>query len=338
MSAPKLITTFGVLAKYESTYNAGGTAAAAADGIQVCANPIVAVNYAHDGKRPHPPGTSSAGLTRVAPSGRYASGQFKIQSKGAGAPYSSSVVPRDVDVLLRACGFGRTIVTTGGSESVTYAPVSGAQTGNAFQSAFLNVYGKAELYVINGLYADLTIDLLGPQPVEFTFDWDGTMTTDVADATLPAITYAPTLLPPKSTNVAFTLGAFTSGLIRKAQLKLNRKRTPRVNINASGHAGWSLGDRDPMLTVTVESMALPSTPYNASTAIDPYKLRDLATSLALSMTIGSVQYNRFTISSGNAQIVDVKEVEDGASACWELSIDLSASNASAEDDISIAYN
>ncbi|MGN6103879.1 MAG: hypothetical protein ACTHU0_02135, partial [Kofleriaceae bacterium] len=102
MSADKLITFLGILGKLEPSYGAGATVAAASDGHQLAELPEFTPEWANDGTRVAPPGT--AGYQRkVAPTGRNGSIPLKFEAKGAGAPYSSTVVPQ-AHPFLRAAG------------------------------------------------------------------------------------------------------------------------------------------------------------------------------------------------------------------------------------------
>jgi hypothetical protein len=92
----------------------------------------------------------------------------------------------------------------------------------------------------------------------------------------------------------------TNAIVRKWQIKAGREIAPRMNQNAGGHAGFSIGRRTPQLEVTYETPSLVGSPFHSSAGIDPYQLFDLATPLAFSLQVGSVQYNRhkWTRTSG----------------------------------------
>src|SRR4051812_21177752 len=123
MSSAKSIVIHGMTCLVEASYNAGGSPATSTDGVQLAELPQLVPDWANDGARAMPPGTTGY-QRRVGASGRFATASFKAEPKGAGAAYSASVTP-NIHKLLRAAGFDAAVTVTGGSEKWTYTPTPG---------------------------------------------------------------------------------------------------------------------------------------------------------------------------------------------------------------------
>jgi hypothetical protein len=322
MSADKLITLFGILAKTEASYNAGGSPSASTDGILLSEPADLAINYAHDGARGRANGTGGT-LKRGAQSGRSGETTLKVEGRGRGAAYSASILP-EINALMRASGHGATVVTTGGSESVTYAPVSDRAS---FVSAVLEAYARGQKYPLTGVYADLSFSIDGPGFLMFEFALSGIVgiPTDVA---VPTITYQSTI-PPKADAITYTLGSW-SPIVKSLSFKANRKRSPRARLNTPGHKGWSMGGRAPELEIVVEAVAL--------STFDPYTAREAGTSYASALVVGATQYNRFKHNAPVVQITNVEDDADEETALWKLTLALAPSSPTANDDYTAIFD
>jgi hypothetical protein len=339
MSATKLPTIIGLTGKLEASYGAGGSPSNATDRILLEEPAEPSLEYAYDGARQPAPAMFGY-LRRATPIGRGGSVAFKVAAKGAGAAYGASVLP-NIHNLLRMAGFDAAIVTTGGSETVTYTPsLSPTLGGAALASGVFNCYARAQVFPITAAYLDLAITADAPHHPVWEFSLKGLIGA-IADTVVPSITYPTlTLDPPKSANVAFTLGNFTGAVLRSWSLKLGRQIGMRMNHNAAGgHGGFVVGRRTPVLEVLLEASSLQATPFHAATAIDPYNLYDAATQLDCSLQIGSVQYNKWKFTAGKVQIMapPTEENEDGA-ALWRLQLQCNPATISASDDLTFLFN
>jgi hypothetical protein len=321
VSADKILILYGLLAKKEPSYNAGATLSAATDGVQLAEPAEATLSYVHDGARGTAPGNAGT-LKRVAQSGGSAEISLSVEGRGLGSAYGASALP-EIDALLRAAGHGATVVTTSGAETVTYAPVSAS-----FASLALECYSRGQKWPMSGAYLDMGFSLDGPGLLMFNFDVSALFTIPT-DVSCPSITYS-AVSPPKGESIAMAIGSWSNAVVRKLSFKANRARSPRANVNAAGHAGFSPGRRAPTLEVTVEACALAT--------FDPYTVRKNATSLALSMLVGATLYNKIAFSAAQAQLVDVKEESDEATALWTLSFALATSTPVANDDYSLVYS
>lgn len=338
MTATKLPIIIGLLGKVEPSYNAGGALSAATDGIQLAGPAMPTAEFAFSGDRRGPPGIGGS-QRRLKPHGKVCSVPFQVEAKGAGAAYAAGVRP-NIDALLRIAGFDAAIDTTLGAEKATYTPTPG-QTG--FASGVFDAYGRGQRFPLTGAYADLRITSEddGPPLWEFALRALYGAVTDVA---VPAITYPTlTLDPPKATNIAFTLGNFGAGVVRKWSFSLGRQIGARRNQNgAGGHAGFSPSGRPartPVLEVTVEATALQATPFHAASAIDPYQLFEQGTELDCSLQIGSAQYNRFKVQPGKVQLAGPPvEDEDEGGALWTFPLQCNPTTLNGNNDISFIFD
>src|SRR5262245_31490976 len=123
---PKRINIATLLLKEETTFGTEATPSASTDGMLLA----MAGNTPNwmpdevefDGNL----GDNSAGLQGfeyAPPAGRTVSINAPMYFRGYGSAYSASnVPPNGFHVGMKACGYGVTVVTTGGSESITYTP------------------------------------------------------------------------------------------------------------------------------------------------------------------------------------------------------------------------
>lgn len=320
MSAPKLVTVYGLLAKAESTYNGGATLSAATNGVLLAEPATLAIDYVHDGARGPAPGASGQ-MKRGRPSGMFGETTFTIEGRGLGSAYTTASLP-EIDPLLKAAGHSASYAGPTGSEVITYKPISSGFTSNA-----LELYCRGQKYSMSGSYADTSWNIDGPSFMMFEFNTRGTVSTP-SDTSVPSITYNSTQ-PPKAESVALSIGGWSGAVVRSARFNANRSTSPRANINSAGHSGYSVGYRDPELILTIE--AVPLATYN------PYSVRDLATAATITLTVGSVQYNKVQFTANQAQLVNVEEGEDDATATWTLTYRLATTTPIADDDYEIKF-
>jgi len=324
MASDKSIIGLALLAKVEAAYNTGSTTlSTSTDGIQVATLPEFDLAYAFDGSRPIPPGTAG-NQKRSAPSGRTASSKISIEAKGSGATYTSSSVP-PMHLFLRASGLTAAL----SASTWTYTP---DVIGSVPASLALGVYRRGELWNMSGGYSDFTLSATNAGPTMFEFDVQAVASAP-SDATCPVISYPyASVIPPKAEQITFSLNGYTTLKVRSFKFTYGRKVTPRIDLNMStlGHAGFAPDRHNPSFTVTVEATQL--------TNIDPYNLQVLGTAVPVSLTVGSVANNKYTLSMPNCQITAVKGAEDGPVATWELTMDVVQSDPSTFDDVSLKFN
>jgi len=325
MTAPKLIPVFGLLGDVETVYGDGGTLTAALDGILLTEPTPMTVAYAHGGERPIAVGTAGT-LQRAAPSGR--SGEFtpRVEARGAGAAYSATVLPPDIDTLMRISGHAQTLDVTASLETVTYDPESAPAS---YESGGFEAYTRGQLFTMASAYATLSFLIEGPSFMVFEATVMGTL-SDPTDVALPVITYN-TTLPPKAISLALAIGAITGTAVRRIAWTQNRNIAPRLDMNnADGHKGFSPGRRESTLEILVEAEAFATW--------DPYADWKAATVRNITFTIGSVQYNKVTFNAVQAQVANVTEEEDGPTALWGVTFNLGSSDGASNDEYQFVWD
>ena len=320
MSSTKLTTRWGVLADLEASYGAGATLTAGADGHLVVEEPVPEMSFIDEGER-RLAAASVGRLLKTGPTGRQFVTPIVMELVGAAVAYSATQFP-NIHKFLLASGFAGVNDTTVGVEKWTYTPES-----SGFDSLGVEIYLRGHKYILTSGYCDWVLAADGPviPRSEFTLSAIGGVPTDLA---LPAITYPdPTTQPPKAVDMTFTLNAVATTVLRSFTLTLGREIAPRADDNSSGHAGFSPGRRAPTLEVLIEAEAVAT--------FDPYTLQNDATAQVIAAYWGSTQYNRFKIDSSNAVLSAVSEDADGPTALWALTYELSVSQPTLEDDLTL---
>jgi hypothetical protein len=321
----KLALIIGALAKIEATYGAATALAAATDGFLLAELADLNEDFAHDGERASPPGTTGH-LPRGLPAGSFVETTLKAEPKGAGVAYSAAVKPPE-DVLMRASGHDAAVTLTGGAEKYVYTPTPGQST---FASAALGLYSRGGLWTLKGAMADWSWGFDGPKTPMSEYAVKA-LFTSFADVAAPAIAYpAPDVIPSPAATVLFIIGGVSTLSVRKMQFKAGRGLGSRLDCNAGGHAGFTGSRRKPMLEVTIEEPL--------TTTYDARLKRRTAVQEALSFQVGSVQYNREKFAAPKAQLVTVKPGTDGDVATLVLTYQLNPSVISASDEYSRTFD
>lgn len=339
----KTINVLGATAKLETTYGTAVSLATTSDGFLLTygdrnVGAPIALNYSYDGSVGINPGNLS-NAAMAAPGGKSFSGDLPVRFKGAGAAYTTAVVPALAHLLLPAVGFDTgTLVTTSGSESYTYAPLAPT---TAYKSLTMDLYARGEKWPLKGVIGNWSFTFNDPAPPLHTFSISGIANGAVVDATLPSITYPHlTVDPPNANGITAVIGSFTTNaVVYSGSFALNRTVEPRVALTSgTGHEGFIPGGYAPELTLNVEATAFVGSPYHTSAGLDPILLREAATKITVSVQFGSTQYNRWKLTLSNAQLASVAPSSVNRAACYELKFKSSPSSPIALDDIAVLFN
>lgn len=328
MSSSKNVVVIALAGAAETTYNQGAIIAdlTGSNTIKLAEFVEVPSEYAYDGARPMPPGTYGT-QRRVGPSGRTVNFPVTTVAKGNGSGYAAvgDRVP-NVHTLLEASGLS-------GSLSAATWSFTPTPQETAFTSAGLRMYSRGEVRNVSGAYCNFTIAADSAAPPLWTFETQGTLSlpTDVA---LPEFTYqAEAVLPPKAENIQLDLnfgGSWTGAKVRGFEFNFQREISPRLDLNATtGHAGFALARRAPLLNVTIEAEAL--------STFNPESIWNSATNGSVQMTIGSAANNIWELIMSNAQIISVVPGEDGPVATWELQIAGYCSDSVSDNDLTLRF-
>ena len=332
-SAAQYNQTIGVLAKVEVDPNTAETLSNSTDGCTPYIGdgdpePPTAIDYVFDGGIGGSAG-SLAPQKRTTPNGGFRAGQFKTLPKGAGSAYSGSAFPpNEVHRWLQGAGYTATYSATP-TPQWTYTPTA---TGTVPSHLTVRQFMQGSQWDQAGVQADFSYETQGLGVPVWTFDWRGVKVSPT-DVSLPSITYqATSVIPPVASAVVSSINAVTTLTIRKVAFKRNRSNsTARIAQNLSGgHAGFIFGRYSPEWEIEIERPA--------RATFDPEALQAAATSIALSVQFGGTQYNKWTHSTAQGQIISVQPGNDGGLATVTFTVRGHASTPSANDAESILFN
>ncbi len=300
MSSAKQITALAVRAKTEASYGAGASMSfAGPDSVQVQEHVVLTEEYLFDGTRAAPPGSLGT-QRRAAPSSLTAAATLLIELKGNGSGYanSGSRLP-NMHSLLEASGLSGSLNAS--TWSFSNAPEADTPLSTAFE-----FYVRGELHEVSGAFANMSYTIEEAGPIVFSFDIQGIgkVPTDVAR---PSIVYeATTVIGPKADNLRLGLnfgGSFTTASIKSFAYAQNREIVQRLDLNDStGFAGYAVGRRGPVYTITIEA--------EASATFDPYAILAAGTNGTMDFVVGTAVANTFEVSLAQCQIVNAIGLED----------------------------
>jgi hypothetical protein len=286
---------FGVLVKIEAT-PLTDAAPTGVNAIRPVGVPVLKWGYMEEGLRDDVE-TGQLGVgERAAPAGRYGTIDLQLELRGPGAAYSATVVP-EADPLFRISGMGTTLVTTAGSETLTYSTLdTGAET------ATLWLYSHNKLFKLVGCVATCRYSADAGKRAFLNFTVSGKMVADPVEQALIALTPS-SVIPPLFHSATANIGTWLSTavsdplVLRSAAVDLGNEIVMRPSAGATdGLAGWVVADRKARLEMTVETPLLASfDPFAASKAIG-------ANNPLTVHQVGTVQYNKCLIETGRWQL------------------------------------
>ncbi len=259
-----------LLAKVETTYDVDAAPSVSVDSLLAIDPKIKEIISTVD----RPAGVASLSKVPSVAGSKYAEITFSMELKGSGV---AGTAPR-VGALLRACGFGQTIVS---NTSVTYLPVS-----SLFESVTIWLYIDGRVHKVTGCRGDFKLNCTaGKMPmIEFT------LKGRYADPTLLALS-SPTLestLPQVCKNCNFAYNNLITLVVKTLELEMKNKVDMRDSLSdPNAIAGFEITDRSPMLTIDPEATL--QTSYN-------FRADAYTNQRAISMTIGATGGNIVTLS------------------------------------------
>lgn len=331
---------WGFAAVPEVTYGTAPAIDPATNGIRLYQPAGVKVSYSYDGKRQGKSPGTYAQVPRVGAEGRMADLEWKCEAAGAGSAYSASNLPL-AHLALLACGMKAVIVTTAGSETVTYTPGDDPD----FLSIACESWEDGQLFAVQGILGEgieISADL--GQIALFDAKLKGIMAATPIDQAIPGTFVYNGTIGPKATQMALQFGTgtpFAPVRVNKFSLKSKTGLTDRYYDNANGrHGGFFFGEqREWSLETDIEAPALKAaTPYYDATSLGAWLLHELGDQFAVTLTVGSAQYKQFTITGAQAQMAAPARDKKGAVAAIKLTMDLMPSSETTNDEVSILYN
>lgn len=306
-----------ILAGVEGTYNVDPTLTGT-DAVLV-----EEPNWSHESARMierNPVNTSLAPYQHIY-GGSLKTVTFNVEIKGAGAAYSASVRP-EIDIFFRACGLAATVVTTPGSETVTYEPASAGH-----ESITIYYYQDGTRHILTGCRGNPSGTLEAGGRVMVAFTMTGHWST-VTDTALVTPTYA-TTVPPVFVDATFSTDGFAA-IIGSLNFDLTNQVVTPPDVNAAdGFSEIQIVGRDVNGSFDPEHELVATEDflggYTAGT-----------TGVISTGDIGSVQYNQFSISF---PVTYYREASPGdRDGIRTLDISFAAIESSGDDEISILFD
>lgn len=294
---------FAFAAKVEASRGVAETISWSTDAIRLLDVPTIEPILLSPNTRPN----AATGSLDPAPPAQPSGKGWRIRGQfvpfGPGTAYAANNLP-ECDPLLIAAGMTRTVVATPGNERVTYTPTDNPQGAtNSTVTAVLEKDNK-KYQLTAGVIEELTIECdAGGFPVA-SFSLVG-IATDPAEQALEAATYdsiTGAAYPLWAGMDALKIGAVTGLAPRRvvADWGLNVVELPNANI-PGGHGGYKTVARNPMLTITAQTLPLSS--WN------PWDEMASATPSAIDVAFGTTQYRKVALDADYAQ----PEPPDGVS-------------------------
>lgn len=246
---------------------------------------------------------------------------FKIPVRGPGTAYSSTVKPK-CSVPNRICGLQETIVTTGGSETITYTPRS---TG--LESATTYVYLDGLLYKMLGCRGNRNIVTRAGGLMYYEYTIEGTYVAPV-DAALVAPTGEPTDQFPIFVSSAFQIGTENyAAPFQNININLNNTLSPQIDsTKADGIAAIHLTDRNPEGSFDPEAALVATFGYYAK-----WKAKTLTD---MSFTHGTVQYKKVTFTLPQITFNVITPGDRNSLAIFTIPFKVGSNSAAGNDEIS----
>lgn len=248
---------------------------------------------------------------------------LRRRMRGPGTAYSGVNLPEE-DAFLMAILGTRTVVTTGGAETVTY---SGADEGEALLTVLAQslkkqfkatdcVPSSASIQWEAGKYIELVIELMGV----------GIAPTQQAleAATLDSV------VPPVGRAGVCTLNGVALKSI-KGTLDFGLANADPILDGTAGDAwiGSAVTDRKPSVNLEVQIVPLAT--------FDPYALAAASTVMPWVYDHGGAQYNNVRLEADKLEIKDVKEVNRGGIKAWSIDGMIHRATAPSVKDPAVIY-
>lgn len=280
-------------------------------------------SWAHEGLRmvERPAIRANIGALQHIYAGSLRSVSFEVEIKGAGAAYSSSARP-EMDALLGACGIGRIIDTTSGSESITYSPAS---TGHELVTIYY--YQDGTLYQLTDARgeAEITLEVGGRGMVSFKMTGHSSTPTDVP---LVNPTYDSTI-PPPVIGAAFSVDSY-GAVISKLSFALgNTIATPADMNQADGYSVPQITQRDVNGSFDPEAVLVATQAFEAN-------LRNGATMALATGSIGASQYNKFSVTMPAISYRSIAPGDRSGVRTYEMGF--GAAQVSGDDEFAIVFD
>lgn len=258
--------------------------------------------------------SSSLSPFAAVPGGRMAKLTFECELKGSG---SAGTAP-EIGPLIRACGFGETIV---GGTSVTYAPAS-----ESIPSLTMAKYIDGKRYLMAGARGNFTINLKAGNAGIIAFDFLGTSIADSDASLLSGISYDTTRAQAFQ-NASFTIDSYAA-IIETMSIESGNTLELRDDVNSvQGYKSAVISKRLMALKLNPEDVLIATHDFVADW--------EAGALVALSAVLGATAGNILTITAPKVQY---RKVGQGERKGWSTNeIDAILRRNSGDDEISLAF-
>ncbi len=206
---------------------------------------------------------------------------------------------------LRACGVVETLVAI---TSATYAP---ATVTTAIPSVTLAMYVDGKVYKMWGARGNFKMVLEAGKPGVINFEFTGADFSE-ADASLFAGVTLNAITPPIFVGADFEINGYTAAIISKLEIDSGNNLYLRPSMSAdSGYLAASVLDRLSKITLDPENVLVATEDF-----LGEWRS---GTKMALSVAIGSVAGNIFTLTCPGVQYQEVKLGDRNGLSVLEIS-------------------
>jgi len=299
----------GLLAKIEGTYAVDAVPVVGTDAVKLSERlwNLISIDYAWKNRRDGVHNGSLVPPPPAVPRGRIVTLDFGWELKGSrsGGAYAAGN-KIEAAPLIRSCCTSETLVTTGGSESLTYA-----HADTSHDSCTIYAYAANELYKIVGCRGVLSWPINVGVLTTLRFRMQGLLLADPATLTYPGgFTYA-TPSPLAGVALAMTVGAWTPDVVTASfDQAATLARLDSANAT-DGVQSFDNGETtQPMFHLSAKMV--PNATYDPDA---DYKAR---TPRALSLVYNTgVQYNRAKLTT-NLYVDNVRHADQNGFAGWDI--------------------
>jgi len=268
-----------------------------------------------------------ATLSKLAsvPGSQLATITFRVEVKGVGSAYSSTVFPA-LAPYLRACGFAETIDATPGSEKATYKPTSAK---SSMPALMIDVFEDGVIKRMYGARGNVRFMGKAGEPIYADFEFTGVWNGMVDGAMLT--TTPETTVPPVFLSGNFSVASFAA-VIQGFDINIGNSIAVREDPNiATGYREAIVTDRNPTGKFDPELTTVALHDWHGK-----WKA---GTSGALNIgNVGSTQYNRFKITAPTLVYTQIGDADREGVTVADCSFELAKSAAAGDDELVIEFS
>lgn len=253
-----------------------------------------------------------------------------VALRGRSSAFSASNLPT-IDPLIQSCGFEESVVTTSGSETVTYT-----QDSDNLSSSTIYAYSANKEFKITGVIGNVVLDFTPGQIARARFSLQGLIdpTADISETGVPgSLAFRDSsVAPPVVQSAGLTFNSQDPDDFTSLEIDAGIDVAERPGGNAArAHAGFWYADWNPTLSSAFEVFALGT--------LDPWAARSNGTRWSGDLgTIGSTQYNQIDVSWSNLRLTDVSPSDQEGIAQVDINGRLENSDAVTEDAVDLKYS